>query len=230
MFLHSAKSPLHSAKALPSVALGKVRSANFFSAKGLCRVLFIGALGKIKTILPSAWGGTRQNIFGRSTLTVNGCFAEGLTQHSAKKKFIFFKNYFAECPSLGTRQSFLIIFLKITLPSAPIKALGKFFLFFLKKYFAECPSPGTRQRISGFFKKNTLPSDAAQALGKVFLFFFKNTLPSAPAQTLGKVFFKKKILCRVRQPRHSAKNFWIFFEKNFAECLVHGTRQRPREL
>ena len=33
--------------ALPSVAFGKVRSAKFFSAKGLCRVLFIGALGKI---------------------------------------------------------------------------------------------------------------------------------------------------------------------------------------
>ena len=48
--------------------------------------------------------------------------------------------------------------------------------------------------------------------------------------------------------RHSAKNFWIFlkkyfaechgealgkeffFWKNFAECLTHGTRQRPREL
>jgi len=48
VFLHSAKSPLHSAKTLLSVALGKVRSAKFFSAKGLCRVLFIGALGKIK--------------------------------------------------------------------------------------------------------------------------------------------------------------------------------------
>ena len=48
VFLHSTKSPLHSVKALPSVALGKVRSAKFFSAKGLCRVLFIGALGKIK--------------------------------------------------------------------------------------------------------------------------------------------------------------------------------------
>ena len=65
VFLHSAKSPLHSAKALPSVALGKVRSANFFSAKGLCRVFFIGALRKIKKNLPSAWGGTWQNIFGR---------------------------------------------------------------------------------------------------------------------------------------------------------------------
>jgi hypothetical protein len=47
VFLHSAKSLLHSAKALPSVALGKVHSATYLSAKGLCRVLFIGALGKI---------------------------------------------------------------------------------------------------------------------------------------------------------------------------------------
>ena len=60
------------AAALPSVfilgkepfALGKVRSAKFFSAKGLCRVIFIRALGKI-FFLPSAWGGTRQNIFVR---------------------------------------------------------------------------------------------------------------------------------------------------------------------
>jgi len=57
-------------------------------------------------------------------------FCRGADPALGKKKFIFFKNYFAECPSLGTRQSFLIIFLKITLPSAPIKALGKFFLFF----------------------------------------------------------------------------------------------------
>ena len=82
---------------------------------------------------------------------------------STRQKFF---NYFAECPSPGTRQSFFLFFLKITLPSAPIKALGKFFLFFLKKYFAECPSPGTRQRISGFFFGKTLPSALPMALDK----------------------------------------------------------------
>ena len=83
--------PLLEAAALPSVftlgkesfALGKVRSAKFFSAKGLCRVLFIGALGKIKKKLPSVWGGTRQNISAIVTPAVNGCFAECPTQHSA---------------------------------------------------------------------------------------------------------------------------------------------------
>ena len=141
--------------------------------------------------MPSAWGGTRQNIFGRCAPAVNCYFAECLTQHSAKYFFIFLKNYFAECPSPGTRQSFFLFFLKITLPSAPAQALGKnffyfffkitlpsastqalgkVFLFFLNNFFAECPCLGTRQRISGF-KKNTLPSAPAQALGKVFLFF-----------------------------------------------------------
>jgi len=89
VFLHSAKSHLHSAKALPSVALGKVRSAKFFSANGLCRVLFIGTLGKIKKKLPSAWGGTRQNIFGRCAPAVNGYFAECPAEHSAKKNYFF---------------------------------------------------------------------------------------------------------------------------------------------
>ena len=147
-------------------------------------------LGKFflgKGSLPSAfYRGTRQNkkqfyrvlgaalgkIFSAVVVpAVSGYFAECPTQHSAKKKFIFFKNYFAECPSLGTRQSFLIIFLKITLPSAPIKALGKFFFIFFKSYFAECPSPGTRQ--SFFLKKITLPSAPAQTLGKVFFIFLK---------------------------------------------------------
>jgi hypothetical protein len=34
------------AKALPSVALGKGPSVNFFMVKALCRVPFIGALGE----------------------------------------------------------------------------------------------------------------------------------------------------------------------------------------
>jgi hypothetical protein len=47
VFLHSAKGHKHSAKTLPSVALGKVRSAKFYSAKGLCRAFFLVPLGKI---------------------------------------------------------------------------------------------------------------------------------------------------------------------------------------
>ena len=79
--------------------------------KQFCRVLG-AALGKIfsavarrplTVILPSARPSTRQ------------------------KKIIFFKNYFAECPSPGTRQSFFLFFLKSTLPSAPAQALGKVF-------------------------------------------------------------------------------------------------------
>ena len=103
VFLHSAKSPLHSAKALPSVALGKVRSAKIFSAKGLCRVLFIGALGKIKNNFAECLRRHSAKYFRpfhRSRL-----FCRGLTQHSAKK----------------------IYFLKITLPSAQVQALGKVF-------------------------------------------------------------------------------------------------------
>ena len=104
VFLHSAKSPLHSAKALPSVALGKVRSAKIFLAKGLCRVLFIRTLGKIiffYRVLGAALG----KIFSAvAAPAVNGYFAECPTQHSAK---FFFK--------------------KISLPSAPAQALGNFF-------------------------------------------------------------------------------------------------------
>jgi len=123
---------LHSAKALPSVALGKVRSAKFFSAKGLCRVLFIGALGKIKKILPSAWGGTRQNIFGHCGAGRYRLFCRVPDLALGKFFFIFLKNYFAECPSPGTRQSFFLFFLKITLPSAPAQTLGKVFFIFFK--------------------------------------------------------------------------------------------------
>ena len=68
-------------------ALGKVRSTNFFSAKGLCRVFFIWALGKIKKncrVLGAALG----KIFSAvAAPAVNGYFAECPTQHSAKKNF-----------------------------------------------------------------------------------------------------------------------------------------------
>ena len=109
VFLHSAKSHLHSAKALPSVALGKVRSAKIFSAKGLCRVLFIGALGKIKKIC-RVLGAALGKIFSTvAAPAVNGYFAECPTQHSAKKN---------------------LFFCKITLPCAPAQTLGKVFFYF----------------------------------------------------------------------------------------------------
>ena len=128
VFLHSVKSPLHSAKTLPSVALGKVRSAKFFSAKGLCRVLFIGALGKIKNNFAECLGRHSAKYFRsfhRSRL-----FCRGPDPALGKKKIIFFKDYFAECPSPGTRQSFLIIFFKNYFAECPVQALGNFFLFF----------------------------------------------------------------------------------------------------
>ena len=103
------KEPFALGKGFASVALGKVRSAKNFSVKGLCRVLFIGALGKIKKNLPSVWGGTRQNISAVVAPAVNGYFAECPTQHSVKT---------------------ILFFLKITLPSAPAQALGKVFFIF----------------------------------------------------------------------------------------------------
>ena len=87
------------AAALPSVftlgkepfalAIGKVRSAIFFSAKGLCRVLFIWALGKIKKIC-RVLGAALGKIFSAvAAPAVNGYFAECPTQHSANF-FLFF--------------------------------------------------------------------------------------------------------------------------------------------
>ena len=132
--------------------------------------------------MPSAWGGTRQNIFGRCALALTVILPT--TQHSA----IFFKKItLPSAPAQTLGKEFLYFFKKNTLPSAPAQALDKvflfflqkilcrvplprhsikFFYFFLKKYFAECPSPGTRQRISGFFLEKTLPSALPMALGK----------------------------------------------------------------
>ena len=107
VFLHSAKSPLHSAKALPSVALGKVRSAKFFSTKGLCRVLFIRALGKIKKnyrVLGAALG----KIFSAvAAPAVNGYFAKCPTQHSAN---FFFKKLLCRVPQPRHSAKFFFIF------------------------------------------------------------------------------------------------------------------------
>ena len=48
-------------------------------------------------------------------------------------------------------------------------------------------------------------------------------LPSARPST--RQFFFKKLLCRVPQPRHSAKFFLFFLKNYFAECPYTGTRQ-----
>ena len=135
-FLHSAKSSLHSAKALPSVALGKVRSAKIFSAKGLCRVLFIGALGKI--------------IFLKKVL----CRVPP-PRHSARFFLFFLKIYFAECPCPGTRQSFFLFFLNNFFAECPcLGTRQRISEFFLKKYFAECRGEALGKENLYFFLKN----------------------------------------------------------------------------
>ena len=131
VFLHSAKSPLHSAKALPSVALGKVRSAKFFSANGLCRVLFIRALGKIKK---------NCRVFGVALGKIFSAVAAPAVN-----------DYFAECPTQYSPNLFLF-FLKITLPSAPAQALGK--VFFLKNLEILCRVPKQGHSTKKLFKKN----------------------------------------------------------------------------
>ena len=85
-------------------------------------------------------------------------------------------------PGHGTRQMG-------SLSSATDKALGKEgFNFFL------------------FLKISSLPSASTGALGKEIIKKIKS-LPSAVTVALGKVFFLKKILCRVPDLRHSAKDF-----------------------
>ena len=168
VFLHSAKSHLHSAKALPSVALGKVR-AKFFSTKGLCRVLFIGALGKIKKncrVLGAALG----KIFSAvAAPAVNGYFAEWPTQHSAK----FFLITLPSAPAQALGKVFFYFFLKKTFPSALAQALSKVFFYFFKKLLCRVPQPRHSAKFFLIFFKSTLPSALAQALGKVFFIFFK---------------------------------------------------------
>ena len=106
--------------------LGKI-----FSTKGLCRVLFIRALGKIKKKICRVLGAALGKIFSAvAAPAVNGYFAECPTQHSAKKNY-FFKNLLCRVPQ--PRHS------------------AKFFFIFFKKYFAECPCPDTRQSFFYFF-------------------------------------------------------------------------------
>jgi hypothetical protein len=85
-------------------------------------------------------------------------------------KFEFFLNFFAECPSAwhsAKRKK-----LKISLPSAPLQALGKEENFFFENFFAEYPYARHSAKKKDFFLKNSLPSAPLPALGKEnFLFF-----------------------------------------------------------
>ena len=98
-------------------------------------------------------------------------------------------------PGHGTRQ-------RRCLPSAKNKALGKEgFEFFFKKFpLCRVPSQGTQQRhLKKIFAE-------CRARGTRQSIFQKKNLPSARSGTLGKeFFFKKNLLCRVPNSRHSAK-------------------------
>jgi hypothetical protein len=109
---HSAKVILHSTKALPSVTLGKERSANCTSATASLPSTFCRALCRVPF-------DTRQRKV-TVTATSDGSFAECLLWHSAKE---------ASLPSVwwtGTRQRVLQWAPSpVSLPSALATALGK---------------------------------------------------------------------------------------------------------
>ena len=123
VFLHSAKSPLHSARQSPlgKIFLGKGSLPSVFNRgtrqnkKQFCRVLG-AALGKIFSAVAAP--------------AVNGYFAESPAQHSA---------------------NFFLFFLKITLSSAPAQALGKVFFIFFKKVLCRVPLPRHSAKFFYFF-------------------------------------------------------------------------------
>ena len=110
---HSAKPLLHSAKALPSAALGKEQSAKVSLPSATYR-----ALGKA---FVECHVSTRQKKNPTSTLTVSlpsatsaalgkefffeKSLPSAILLHSAKKFFLFLKKIVAECHGSGTRQS-----------------------------------------------------------------------------------------------------------------------------
>ena len=88
---HLAKAKLHSAKPLPSAALGKEHTAKNWSAKPSLPSVFYRHSAK------------KNDRHGAGP--VDGGFAECQPcRHSAKFRF-FLKKIFAECPLAGTRQS-----------------------------------------------------------------------------------------------------------------------------
>ena len=120
--------------------------------------------------------------------------------------------------ALGKEQSAKNPSVKVSLPSATYRALGKAFAEChvstrQKKsdvnsdgLFAECHLSGTRQRI--FFFENSLPSAILLHSAKKFFLFLKKNLCRVPwlwhSAKLGN-WVSASQLCRVPWSRHSAK-------------------------
>ena len=143
---HSAKAKLHSAKPLPSAALGKEHTAKNWSAKPSLPSVFYRALGKGFAESP---GGTRQR---KATVTAPAPLTVALPSANPA----------------DTRQNFFIFFKKKFFAAYP--ALGKDVLFFFLKILCRVP-PGRRLAKFEFFLKKSLPSALWPALGKVWIFF-----------------------------------------------------------
>ena len=95
---HSAKAKLHSAKALPSAALGKEHTAKIDRQSLLCRVSFVGHSAKA---LPSAPGtlGKEKRPSRRQSRWRSLCRVP--TRQALGKDFLFFfKNFLCRVPTL----------------------------------------------------------------------------------------------------------------------------------
>ena len=155
---HSAKARLHSAKSLPSAALGKEHTVKNLSAKHSLPSVFYRALDKGFAECP---GDTRQRkATGTEAVRWQSLCRVPTLQALGKDFFNFFNNFFAECQPVRHSAKIFYFFKKISLPSALWMSLGKV-LFFFKKILCRVPT--------------------REALGKDFLFFFKFSLPSANA-------------------------------------------------
>ena len=87
-----------------------------------------------------------------------------------------------------------------------------------KTVFPALPSAMTMALGKDLKKIQTLPSARQRALGNEFFLKKNQTLPSASQRALGKEIKKKFKLCRVPAIGHSAKNFFLKKNQNFAEC------------
>ena len=127
---HSAKARLHSAKPLPSAALGKEHTAKNWSAKHSLPSVFYWALGKGFAECP---GDTRQRkaivtALVPLTVTLPSANPAGTRQ----RFFIVFLKKIAECPLSGPWQRCFIFFLKILCRVPPGRRSAKFEFFFKK--------------------------------------------------------------------------------------------------
>jgi hypothetical protein len=139
---HSAKPEKHSAKTLPSVALGKEGSTHSTSAKPSLPSTFSRALNKdfaeCQTILGKEKPSSRRRGDG------DDVFAEWhLGQHSAKNPSAGPRvKFFAECFIWHSAK-------RASLPSARATTLSKEPILVPRSwFFAECYGPDTRQRTS----------------------------------------------------------------------------------